>query len=363
VSIGVSVLAAVDSEALWYLARGTGLVCLLLLTASVVLGILEVKRWASPRWPRFVTAGLHKNISLLVVAFVTIHVVTVVVDGFAPIRWLDVIVPFGSKYRPIWLGFGALAADLLVALIVTSLLRARIGALAWRAVHWLTYLCWPVALVHGLGTGTDARHGWALLLAMACLVLVVGAVWWRLAGAAPRWTGVRTVSATLSVVAPLAIITWLVIGPMRPGWAARAGTPASLLGTPSPVTATTQSGDLPIPFTATVTGTISESTARAGGEVTVTIDASLAAGASGRLHILLQGPSDGQGGVRLSTSTVTLGPPAQPSDYQGHITQLGGTRVAALLTDSRGQTLKLSVSLQIDSTNTNVTGSIQGTAG
>ncbi len=232
-------LAAVDSKALWYLARGTGLVCLLLLTASVMLGILEAKRWASQRWPRFVTAGLHKNVSLLVVAFLTVHVATVVIDGFAPIRWLDVIIPFTSRYRPIWLGFGSLAADLLIALIVTSLLRPRIGPRAWRAVHWLAYLCWPVALVHGLGTGTDARHGWALLVVMACLGLVAGSLWWRLAVPASAWTGARTASAAVGVVATLAILTWLAVGPLRPGWAARAGTPASLLGT------STQSGRAP----------------------------------------------------------------------------------------------------------------------
>src|ERR1019366_8395822 len=136
--------------------------------------------------------------------------------------------PFGSKYRPIWLGFGSLAADLLIALTVTSLLRARIGPTAWRAIHWLTYLCWPAALVHGLGTGTDARRGWILLLALACLAVVVGSVWWRLACASPQWTGIRSAAAAISVAAPLVILGWLVTGPMRTGWAARAGTPTAL---------------------------------------------------------------------------------------------------------------------------------------
>jgi sulfoxide reductase heme-binding subunit YedZ len=367
------VLAAVNSKALWYLSRGTGIVCLVLLTASVVLGILEVKRWSSPRWPRFVTAGLHKNISLLVVAFVTVHVVTVVVDGFAPIRWLDAIVPFASKYRPIWLGFGALAADLLIALIATSLIRPRIGSTAWRAVHWLTYLCWPVALVHGLGTGTDARHGWVLLLALACLAVVVGSVWWRLAAGAPQWTGARTAAAVLGAAAPLAILGWFAVGPMKTGWAARAGTPASLLGSqPAGATAATTAptapsaalpGNLQAPFSATLTGTIAETRADAQGNVIVTIAGSLSGGASGHLQIVLQGASDSQGGVQMSTSAVTLGPSAGTSEYQGQITRLGGTRVVAALTGDGGRTIQLTVSLQIDSTNTHVTGSVQATAG
>ena len=131
------------------------MVALVLLTASVVLGVLEVKRWSTERWPRFVTAGLHKNISLLSVVFLAIHIATTVVDGFAPIGWLDVVIPFRSPYRPLWLGLGAVAVDLLIALTVSSLLRGRIGHRAWRAIHWAAYACWPVAALHGMGTGTD----------------------------------------------------------------------------------------------------------------------------------------------------------------------------------------------------------------
>ena len=105
------------------------------------------------------------------------------VDGFAPIGWLDAVVPFHSPYRPLWLGLGAVATDLLIALVVTSLLRGRIGYRAWRAVHWTAYACWPVALVHGLGTGTDTKLGWVLVLYLGSLLAVVAAVWWRLAEA------------------------------------------------------------------------------------------------------------------------------------------------------------------------------------
>src|SRR5581483_4638934 len=156
----VAVIAAVatsHSRALWYLTRGSGLIALVLLTASVVLGVREVKRWATERWPRFMTAALHKNVSLLSVVFLGVHIATTVVDGFAPIGWLDAVVPFRSPYRPLWLGLGALSVDLLLALVVTSLLRARIGYRTWKAVHWAAYACWPVAVLHGMGTGTDTR--------------------------------------------------------------------------------------------------------------------------------------------------------------------------------------------------------------
>ena len=176
-------MAAVNAKALWYLTRGTGLVSLVLLTASVLLGILQVSRWSSPRWPRFVTAGLHKNVSLLVTAFLGVHIATAVIDGYVPIRWMDAIVPFTSAYRPLWLGLGAVAVDLLIAIIVTSLLRERIGYRAWRAVHWCTYACWPIALSHGMGIGTDTRIGPVLVLYPSCIAAVATAAGWRLLAA------------------------------------------------------------------------------------------------------------------------------------------------------------------------------------
>lgn len=222
-------IAVIGAGALWYLTRGTGLVALVLLTASVVLGVLSSVRWRSRNLPRFVTAALHGNISLLAVYFVAAHVVTAVADGYAPIRWLDTVVPFSSPYRPVWLGLGAVAVDLLVAVTITSMLRQRLGYRAWRAVHWASYACWPAALVHGFGTGTDTRIGWALAVQLACLAVVVGAVWWRLATATGLGSAQRATAAAASVMLPLIILAWLVLGPMRPGWASRAGTPASLL--------------------------------------------------------------------------------------------------------------------------------------
>jgi len=173
-------LAASSSHALWYLTRATGLVSLLLLTASVVLGIMGAKRWANRTWPRFVTGALHKNVSLLAVAFLAVHVITAVSDSFVTIRWIDVFIPFIGTYRPLWLGLGAVAGDLLIGLIVTSVLRAHIGPRIWRAVHWAAYACWPIALLHALGTGTDPRHGWALAVVIGAFVAGSAAIWWRL---------------------------------------------------------------------------------------------------------------------------------------------------------------------------------------
>jgi sulfoxide reductase heme-binding subunit YedZ len=170
-----------STPALWYFARGSGIVSLGLLTLTVVLGITTSTRWATERLPRLVVAGLHRNVALLSVVFLLLHVSSVVVDGYVPIRWIDAVLPFGSSYHPLWLGLGAIAFDVLIALVVTSLLRVRLGHRVWRAVHWAAYVCWPLALLHGLGIGSDHRQVWLLVFDSLAIVAVAAAVWWRLA--------------------------------------------------------------------------------------------------------------------------------------------------------------------------------------
>jgi predicted ferric reductase len=171
----------VSSKALWYLTRGSGAVSLVLLTLALVLGILTSTRWARERWPRFVVEGLHRNIALLAPVFVGIHIASAVIDGYVPIRWIDAVVPFGAAYKPFWLGLGALALDVFVAVAVTSLVRVRLGYRAWRAVHWLGYACWVLALAHGIGSGSDRAQLWMLSLDLVAVAAVLGAVAWRLA--------------------------------------------------------------------------------------------------------------------------------------------------------------------------------------
>src|SRR5207253_564958 len=129
--------------------RSTGAVALLLLTAAVVLGVLDVRRVSSGRWPRFAIDSLHRSASVLAIAFLAVHILTAVLDSFAPISLLDAVVPFAGSYRPFWLGLGAVALDLLLAVAISSAVRKRIGFESWRAVHWLAYASWPIALVHG----------------------------------------------------------------------------------------------------------------------------------------------------------------------------------------------------------------------
>lgn len=174
------------SHALWYASRATGLVSLLMLTATMVLGLLGAGRFNTSRWPRFVLATVHRNISLLIVVFLAIHISTAVIDPYAGIGWLDTVLPFVSVYHPLSLGLGAVAFDLVLALIVTSLLRTRITLRTWRALHLTAYACWPVALLHGLAIGgADTHRLWVLALDGVCVLVVVVAGIWRLTASHP----------------------------------------------------------------------------------------------------------------------------------------------------------------------------------
>jgi methionine sulfoxide reductase heme-binding subunit len=170
-----------SSTPLWYATRATGLVALVLLTTGMALGLLSSVRFERPDWPRVVTLGLHKNVSLVALAFTVIHVLTTVLDSFVSIPLPDAFIPFISAYRPLWVGLGAIAFDLMLAVILTSLVRAHMTLRSWRLVHWGAYLCWPVAVLHGLGTGTDTSARWVLLLTVSCVLVVAGLTIWRLA--------------------------------------------------------------------------------------------------------------------------------------------------------------------------------------
>jgi methionine sulfoxide reductase heme-binding subunit len=178
------VIAAVT----WYLTRGSGAVALILLTVALVLGIPVVRSANSTYAPRLVVQLLHRNASLLAIVFVALHVVTTVADSFVSIRLVDAVVPFAASYQPLWLGLGAIASDLLLAVTVTSLVRTRLSYRTWRGVHLSAYACWPLALLHGLGTGSDTGFTWMRVIDVACAAAVLVAVGWRLWAPPPATT-------------------------------------------------------------------------------------------------------------------------------------------------------------------------------
>ncbi len=322
--------------ALWYATRATGIVALVLLTGTVMLGVVGTARAASARWPRVVTAGLHRNLALTATAMVGVHVITTVLDPFASISLVAAFVPFSSDYRPLWLSLGAVAFDLLLAVLVTSLLRDRLNHRAWQAVHLLVYLCWPVALWHGLGTGTDTRLPFVLLIDAACVTGVAWAVWWRLRltqHRATRLAGLATLAA-----APLLTLVFVYYGPLQPGWSLRAGTPAALLGSHQPAGSTasgpTGHGGQPgLLDGARFTGRVS---VRSGsGDRTITITGRTAAAPAQAFVIVLHGRPSG-GGISLTGGTARIGVPGSGA-YVGPVARLAGKELIADVSGPAGQ--------------------------
>jgi methionine sulfoxide reductase heme-binding subunit len=192
---------------LWYTTRATGVMALILLTATVLLGVATAAGLTAPGISRVVTGALHRNLSLLVLVFVAAHVLTTVLDSYTSIGLTAAFVPFSSSYRGFWLGLGAIAFDLLLAVTVTSLLRDRMSYRIWRVVHWISYACWPIALWHGLGTGTETRVSWLLALDALCAASVLAVSGWRLAQARPG--PVRTALIGVAALLPLATIVFV----------------------------------------------------------------------------------------------------------------------------------------------------------
>jgi sulfoxide reductase heme-binding subunit YedZ len=359
--------AASGPTTLWYLTRATGVVALLLLTAAVVLGVLSTVRWRSGRLPRFVVGGLHRNVTLIAIAFVAVHVLTTVADGYAPVGLRDALIPFVSRYRPLWLGLGAAAFDLLLALVVTSMLRRRLGFRMWRAVHWLAYASWPVAFVHAFGTGSDARYGWFALLGFACCALVAVAVLVR-AGLSAAPHGPRIAAGASAFVLPLAVFFWYSSGPAQSGWAARAGTPAALLRRPAavarlPVSQQAEPASLPRgSFDSRIAGKITSSPRRADGLVTVDIEARVQGRVRGNLRLTLWGMPAENGGVLMSASDVAFAAAGTTAAYSGRVVSLDGNRVEAQVRNAAGGRADLLVDLEIDPSTDAIGGSLRGTA-
>lgn len=365
-----------NSQALWFATRATGVIALVLLTASMVLGILTSTRFARPTLPRFVTLGLHRNVSLLVLVFLGLHIATSATDTYAPVGWLDAVVPFAGTYRPLWLGLGAVSFDLLLALTVTSLLRTRIGHPAWRWLHWASYACWPTAVVHGVGTGSDTKLPLVLAVTAACVLAVLGAVWYRLATGWPAHLGLRASSAVLSIVLPVLAVGWLVNGPLASGWARRSGTPVALLAqgastatatsaarrsSPETGTAAAATGLPAAPFTASLAGSVTQSAPNDSGEIAIRIHAITSGGARGVLDIVLDGLPTGSGGVSLTGSQVSYGPASRPRQYTGRLVDLRGNVLIIAAQDGGGQRLALSATVNISGSQ--VTGQLSASAG
>jgi len=164
-------ILGLDGSVLWFLNRSTGVVTIVLLTITTVLGVLAIGGRPAGRVPRFVTQAFHRNIALLSMLLLVVHLITAVLDEFVEIRWYEVFIPFVGSYEPLWVGFGAIATDLMLVVILTSLFRTRMQHNLWRGLHISAYALWALAIGHGIGVGTDMTENmW--LLTVACAIAV-----------------------------------------------------------------------------------------------------------------------------------------------------------------------------------------------
>ncbi len=360
-------LATAGPSAYWYLTRGTGTVSLVLLSVTVVLGVLDVERFTAPRWPRFVVDRVHRDVSLLAMALLVVHIVTSVLDSFAPISLLDAVIPLHSSYRPLWLGLGAVAFDLMIAVWLTSMLRRRIGYRSWRIVHWLAYACWPVAVLHSLGTGSDAHSAWLLALTVLSLIAVLVASGARVRRARPSLPSIRPAAVAALGLATIGLVVFALLGPLAPHWARRAGTPVALLRSAHPVAlhpaaraavrTTATRATFRLPFSAQLSGQVRQIPAPGGALVDLVLSAT--GQISGVLRVRMAGQPVPGGGLSLTGSQVQLTAVGLTSAFEGTIFELRGEQFVARVTDSAGRVLTLRAQLSISGNNT-VTGTLSG---
>ncbi|UTI62960.1 ferric reductase-like transmembrane domain-containing protein [Paraconexibacter antarcticus] len=363
--------AAHGPSPLWYASRGAGAMLLVLLTVSTVLGVAEVRGLHARGLPRFTVAALHRSASLGALVLLVVHIVTVLLDPFPKFGLLTAVVPFAGSYRPLWVGLGTLAADLLVVLVVTSVVRARLGYGAWRAIHVAAVVCWPAAVLHGLGTGSDAQAAWMQALTAACVLAVLGAVAVRVAHPGLP----RAVRAGLPVAALLAVgatVVWAQQGPFARGWARRAGTPESVLAAfsgPRPPAALARRArgrassrprptPAPAPFDVPLAGTLRTGPSSSGEQV-VDLRLRLHDAADRRLRVRIAGSAAENGGIVMSRSAVTFGPAVAPTRFRGRLEQLDGNHLETVVGDAAGAVLRLRVVVSVDGSG-HVAGQVTG---
>ncbi len=353
------------SSVTWDVARAGGFIAYLLLTASVAIGLAVSLKFRSPNWPRWLTSDLHRFVTLVALVFTGIHTLAVAVDPFIGFTPAEVLVPMVSHYRPLWVALGIIAAYLLIAVYLSEYARPRIGYAWWRRFHYLSFVVFVLATLHGLGNGSDTRTPWAMAVYAGSLFVVGGLLALRLWPEDPRARRHPMVAA-LTVVGLLAASTWTINGPLQPGWNLIANNGHGSGAAPGVVSAVQgaggtsgggasggQAGTSPFasPFQASMQGTLTQSSDGS----SALLDASVGQGAHLRL-VLDLAPGD-DGGATITGSQLSLS--AGTEVCQGQITGVRRDRIAASCSTAAGQAVNLQIQLQVAGDGS-VTGSIAG---
>jgi methionine sulfoxide reductase heme-binding subunit len=200
----------------WYAARAGGIAAYVLLTLNVSIGLLMTGKKAMKRWPRFALEDVHRFTGILTGTFVALHIVTIAIDSYLPFSLVSLVMPFVSTYRPIWVGLGIVAAEMLLALAVTNHYRnTQLNYRSWRRWHYLNFAVWTAATFHSVGSGTDRSTAWMIAVDAVAVGTVCSLTAWRVL----RRRDVRAVLARalplLAGAASIALVAALALGPLR----------------------------------------------------------------------------------------------------------------------------------------------------
>ena len=151
-----------DPKAFWYLSRGSAFVAMSLLWLSMALGLTITNKMART-WPGAPAAfAIHEYVSLLGLAFAIFHALVLMGDHYIKFTLAQVLIPFASVgYKPLLTGLGQVGFYVWLLVALSFYVRSHIGPKAWRAIHYVSFLCYCVALYHGITSGTDTKMLWA----------------------------------------------------------------------------------------------------------------------------------------------------------------------------------------------------------
>lgn len=223
----------------WIAVRASGFTDFVLLTLAVALGLALSMRWQRPAWPRLITNELHSFLTLLSLVFLAVHVLAAWIDPFTRFGWSEVLIPFVSHYRPVYMALGIMGLYLALAVWISTQLRSWIGYAAWRRLHGLSFLAYLLALFHGIGIGSDTRTLWAVALYGGSALLVGILLFIRLSTPAGARGRTYPNLAALTMLVLIGGAIWTFHGPLQPGWNAVAnngngsGAAAQITGAPS----------------------------------------------------------------------------------------------------------------------------------
>lgn len=362
-------LAVISISPLWYISRSAGFVGMALLAIIGILGIITAANLQFGRGARFVAPEVHRSLSLLAVVVLIIHVGAAVLDKYSHIGFKDIFIPFLSQYRPIWVGVGAVAIDLGLAVLITSLLRVKMGYRSWKAIHWIAYPIFVLSLIHALGTGSDTVMSYGKLFYLVIGGVFVLAVIARLLSARQMVAGRKIALIGLSFVVSLVILVWTFVGPLASNWATRAKgglAQAVLTSTKVPVKSTTTTTTEPrlrslvigSGYTSGWSGKVDESPANSQGEIAIRLIGTLSQDPSFKLSIVLIGfPQDG--GVSMASSLVEIASDSGTILYKGTVTSLSGTTIVSSISSATGASVTINSSLTLSNSSSSFSGTVK----